>query len=112
MDEMPTPPGAAPTRHGMQVAIQDMQEHALVAGKWASLGAVHKANVICVKVSELEPDWWARTTKGWFQGQLVYRSIVCGPCLKGDKTCYGLNGQPCGQCISVCATRRRAGKLP
>ena len=54
MDEMLTP--CAPTRHGTQVAIQDMLEHVLVAGKWASLGAVCKANEIHVKVSEFEPN--------------------------------------------------------
>ena len=33
------------------VAIQDTLEHVLVAGRWAGLGAVHKANEIRVKVS-------------------------------------------------------------
>ena len=49
MDEMPLP--HAPARRGTQVAIQDTLEHALVAGKWAGLGAVRKANEVRVKVS-------------------------------------------------------------
>ena len=24
---------------------------------------------------------------------------MCGPCAKGDKICYGLDGHPCGQCM-------------
>ena len=24
---------------------------------------------------------------------------MCGPCAKGDKTCYGLDSHPCGQCM-------------
>ena len=75
MDETPMP--HAPARCGMQVAIQDMLEHALVAGKWAGLGVMRKANKICVKVSELSPDCWVKTTKGWFQGQLIHRYIMC-----------------------------------
>ena len=89
----------APTRHGTQVVIQDMLEHVLVAGKWASLGAVRKANEICVKMSRSGSDRWARVTKVHSQGQLVYQSIMCGPCAKGGKVCYGLDGHPCGQCM-------------
>ena len=97
VDEMLSP--HAPAQHGTQVAVQDTLEHVLVAGKWAGLGAVRKANEVCVKVSGLRPHRQARVTEVHFQGQLVYRSIVCGPCTRGGKTCYRLNGHPCGQCM-------------
>ena len=89
----------APTQRGMQVAIQDTLEHMLVAGKWAGLGVVHKVNEVHIKVSGFRPHWQARVTEVCSQGQLVYRSVVCRPCAKGDKTCYGLDGHPCGQCM-------------
>ena len=99
VDKTPSP--HAPTRHGMQVAIQDTLEHMLVAGKWAGLGAVRKVNEVRIKVSGFRPHQQARATKVCLQGQLVYRSVMCGPCAKGDKTCYSLDGHPCGQCMYV-----------
>ena len=70
VDEMLLP--RAPARHGTQVAVQDTLEHVLVAGKWAGLGAVCKANKVHVKVSGLRPHRQVRVTEAHFQGQLVY----------------------------------------
>ena len=44
----------APMRWRTQVAIQDQKEHILLAGKWAGLGAIQKANEVCVNVSGTE----------------------------------------------------------
>ena len=61
VDETPLP--HAPTQHGMQVVIQDTLEHVLVAGKWAGLGAVRKANEVRVKVSGFRPHRQAGATE-------------------------------------------------
>ena len=50
-ETLKTPSPCAPTRRGTQVAIQDTLEHVLVAGRWAGLGVVRRANEIHVKVS-------------------------------------------------------------
>ena len=39
------------TRRKTQVAIEDQKTYILAAGKWAGLGAVWKANKVCVNVS-------------------------------------------------------------
>ena len=46
----------APKRRKTLVAIEDEKEHILVAGKWAGLGAVRKANEVRVNVGITEID--------------------------------------------------------
>ena len=41
----------APTRWKTRVAIEDQKTYILAVGKWAGLGAVQKANKVCVNVS-------------------------------------------------------------
>ena len=39
------------TRRKTQVAIEDQKTYILAAGKWAGLGAIRKANEVCINVS-------------------------------------------------------------
>ena len=88
----------APKRRKTQVAIEDQKEHILAVGKWAGLGAIWKANKVHMNMSGTKSMAQTGLTIV-AQGQLVYRTIICGPCAKGNKVCYGIDGHPCGQCM-------------
>ena len=88
----------APKRRKTLVAIEDRKEHILVAGKWAGLGAVWKVNEVCMNVSVTKLMAHTGLTIV-SQGQLMYCAVICGPCAKGDKVCYGINRHPCSQCM-------------